>query len=355
MGTSTKRMVHFDLLRIIASFCVILIHCRVYDQGSGWTNQDASLLISNFYGIISRWAVPCFVMISGMMFLNSKKEISIKTLYYKYILRMAVSYLFWSTVYTLFNCYFETGESLREKVLYIYNYLFCGEIHMWYILMIIGLYVASPVIKFLVNNSPKHLIHYWMIAMFVFTSIIPFISNLGIFYISDIVEFLNTYINIQFLCGYTLYYVIGFYFSKYEISQKAKKIIYFLGVCGFIYCVLILIVLKYLLDFEIGALNYMYPNIIFMSCAVLLFFMDYVSKISFKENTQKFIINLSKLTYGIFLVHVLVLKVLYHIGINISICNVVISEPLVSLITFIISATIIFVISKIPFVNKYIC
>lgn len=355
MGTSTKRMVHFDLLRIIASFCVILIHCRIYDQGSDWTNQDASLLISNFYGIISRWAVPCFVMLSGMMFLNGSKEIPMKTLYSKYILRMAISYLFWSVVYTLFNLSFEAGDSLKERVLYIYNYLFCGELHMWYILMIIGLYVASPVIKYIVNNAPKQLIHYWIAAMFVFVSVIPFVSDLGVFYVSSVVKFLNTYIDIQFLCGYTLYYVLGFYFARYELSKKVKNIIYILGACGFLYCVAVLIVLKYFINLDMGALSYMYPNIIFMSCSVLLLFKDHVSKIEFKERTQRFIVNLSKLTYGIFLIHVLVLKGLYHLGINISICNVVISEPLVSLITFIISTVIVFVISKIPVVNKYIC
>ena len=355
MGIIKERKVHLDLLRIIASFCVILIHCRVYNQGEMWSNQDMSLMVSNFYSIVSRWAVPCFVMISGMMFLNSNKEIPIKTLYTKYVLRMAVSYLFWSAVYTFFNYYFEAGDSLKEKVLYIYNYIFCGEIHMWYILMIIGLYVASPVIKFLVNNAPKQLIHYWMIAMFVFTSIIPFVINLGIFYISDIVEFLNTYIDIQFLCGYTLYYVIGYYFAKYELSKKTKRIIYILGALGFVYCVVVLIVLRYFINLEMGALNYMYPNIMFMSCAILLFFMDYVSKIKFKERAQQFIVSLSKLTYGIFLVHLLVLKLMYHFGINISICNVAISEPLISLVAFVISSAIIFVISKIPFVNKYIC
>jgi len=354
MQQINSRKVYLDLMRIIASFLVILIHCRIYDQGCEWSNQDTALLISNFYGIISRWAVPCFVMISGMMFLNNNKELPVKKLYSKYVLRMAVSYLFWSAIYTFFNCYFDAGASLKEKILYIYNYLFCGEIHMWYILMIIGLYIASPVIKYIVNNAPKKLLHYWIVIMFIFASVIPFVSNLNIFYISSIVSFLNKYIDIQFLCGYTLYFVLGFYFSKYELSNKMKKTLYILGGCGFAYCILILIVLKYFMNLQMGALSYMYPNIIFMSCAVLLFFMDYVSKVTFKEKTQKFIIELSKLTYGIFLIHVLVLKSLYHLGINVSICNVAISEPLVSLITFIISAVIIFFVSKIPVIGKYI-
>lgn len=226
---------------------------------------------------------------------------------------------------------------------------------MWYVLMIIGLYAVSPVIKYLVNNAPRKLIHYWIALMFVFASFIPFISNLGIPYISSVIGFLNIYIDAQFLCGYTLYFVLGFYFSKYELSERSKKVIYILGACGFVYCVLIRIVFMYLINLQLGALNYMYPNIIFMSCAVLLFFMDHVSKINFKEGAQKFIFSLSKLTYGIFLIHVLVLNSLHHIGIDVSICNVAISEPLVSLLTFIVSAIIIFMISKIPIVSKYIC
>ena len=64
-----------DVMRLIASFFVVMIHLS--------SNNGAVGLMFNS---ISRFSVPVFVMISGALFLN--RNISIKTLYKKYILRM---------------------------------------------------------------------------------------------------------------------------------------------------------------------------------------------------------------------------------------------------------------------------
>lgn len=350
-----KRIISFDLMRIVACFCVIMIHVGLNNQTEDWGNNSLSLMISNLYGILSRWAVPCFVMLSGMMFLNKKREIPLKKLYFGYILRLFVSYVFWSVVYSIYNSFYVGADGLKEQLKYILNNMFSGEMHMWYVLMLIGLYVAVPIIKFVVNNAPEKLVNYWIIAMFVFSSIIPFISDLNIPYISGIISYFNEYISIQFLCGYTLYFVLGYYVSQREYTKKQNRIIYVLGLIGFIYSVAILLPGRYFLDISLGALNYLYPNIIFMSLAVMFFFKDVVSKIKFSDKSKMIIYQISKLTYGIFLIHVLVLKILFNFGFNLSICPAPISMVLVSLTTFLVSTIIIYVISKIPFINKYIC
>ena len=350
-----NRMIHYDLLRILACFAVIMIHSGIYKQTEGFSNQSSQILIYNLYGIISRWAVPCFVMISGIMFLDNNKEIPLKKLYGKYILRLFVSYVFWSCVYAGFNMMFETGDGFTNKLKYFINNCFSGEIHMWYVLMCIGLYIASPIIRVILNNASKRIIEYWITVMFIFASVIPFVVDCNIPYISGTIDYLNKYIDIQFLCGYTLYFVLGYYINHFEISKITEKVVYFLGVIGFIYSVTVLIILKYFINFQLGALNYFYPNIIFMGCANLVFFKYRVTKVHFSDKAKSVIYRISKLTYGIFLVHVLILKMIYHLGICLSLCNYIISIPLVTLITFIISMIVIILISKIPFINKYIC
>lgn len=350
-----NRLYHYDLMRIIACFFVILIHVGVYDQIAGYGNSDFQTLVMNFYGIIARWAVPCFVMLSGMMFLNKNKDIPIKKLYFRYILRLFTSYLFWSLVYCIYNMLYSTNRSLTECVSYIINNWLSGEIHMWYILMTIGLYIIAPILKYLINNAPKQLIKYWLIIMFLFASIIPFVSDLNIPLISGYISYLNQYIEAYFLLGYTLFFILGYYLSINDISPKKEKLIYIFGIIGFAYSVMILIVFKALFSINLGALNYLYPNIIVMSLAVMVFFKQRVSKISFSDKSKAIILSLSKLTYGAFLIHILVLKVLYHLGINLAICNISISAIVVTFIAFVISLGITFVISKIPFINRYIC
>lgn len=350
-----NRMVHYDLMRVIACFCVIVIHAGIFNQSADWSNQSFERMIGNFYVITSRWAVPCFVMLSGMMFLNKNKEISFKNLYGHYILRLFTSYVFWSCIYALYNSLYMVSGGINEYIKYFVNYCFSGELHMWYILMTIGLYIALPIIKYIVLNAPQSLIKYWLVAMFIFASIIPFICDLNIPYISGTVAYLNEYIEVQFLCGYTLFFVLGSIIATNNLSLKLRKLIYVLGIGGFLYCIFVLCVLKYFINSELGALNYLYPNIVFMSISVFLFFKDKVSQIKFSDKAKYIIVGMSKLTYGVYLLHVLVLKILYRLGLNLSFCNIVISIPLIALITFVICMIVIFLISKIPFINKYIC
>ena len=352
---NTNRLIHFDLMRIIACFFVILIHVGIFDQLKDVPNQSIDTVFGNFYGIISRWAVPCFFMLSGLMFLDKNKEIPLKKLYGKYILRLAVAYVVWSCIYAIYNSFYDAGPTLYEKFNYFLNYCISGEIHTWYVLVTIGLYIALPIIKLIIHKANQKAINYWIIAMFIFASVIPFIVDWGIPMISGYVAYLNQYMEPFFFIGYTLYFVLGYNILQSDLSSKQRKIIYSLAGLGFIYCIVIRIVLLSIFDISMGALSYLYPNIIFMSLGVFLFFNDYVSRIMFSERMQKVITTISRLTFGIYLIHVLMLKVFYRIGINLSICPIPVSMPVVSLIVFLASMIIIYIIKKIPVANKYIC
>ena len=352
--SNKSRLVHFDLMRIIACFFVIVIHIGICGQSKSWSSNSYNTIISNFYGIISRWAVPCFVMLSGAMFLNQNREVPLKKLYGKYILRLAVSYVFWSVVYALYNMLYETNGTFLGMAKYFINNFLSGETHMWYVLMTIGLYIITPILRIIIEKAPKQIIKYWLIIMFIFASIIPFIVDLNIPLVSGTISYLNKYMELYFVMGYILYYVIGHYLINVGLSNKTKRIIYIGSMVSFLYCMFILVFLRLFTDITMGALSYLYPNIIFIGMAVLLFFNDKISKIHFSKTVERIIIRYSGLSYGVFLIHVLIIKLLYHIGINLSITNVAISIPLVSFIVFIVSSVIIFVISKIPFVNKYI-
>lgn len=77
------RLCYLDYLRFFSILGVILIHC----------SQKYCLYINNniygfFINYLGRFGVPCFVMISGVLFLN--KDISLKLLYKKYIFRLFV-------------------------------------------------------------------------------------------------------------------------------------------------------------------------------------------------------------------------------------------------------------------------
>ncbi|MEE1323104.1 MAG: acyltransferase family protein, partial [Bacteroidales bacterium] len=72
--TEKKRLVYLDLIRVIATFCVIIVHVFATDfyVNIGSYNWFISALGCNLF----RWASPLFVMISGVIFLQPTKEVS---------------------------------------------------------------------------------------------------------------------------------------------------------------------------------------------------------------------------------------------------------------------------------------
>lgn len=75
-----KRVGYFDILRIVSIFFVIVIHVtsvglRLCETATPTWNVNWLL------NSVSRWAVPVFFMVSGALFLDPRRELSIKKLY----------------------------------------------------------------------------------------------------------------------------------------------------------------------------------------------------------------------------------------------------------------------------------
>ena len=91
-NTSEKRMLHYDLLRILAAFSVVMLH----SASQFWYTlpvTDKDWLIMNSYDSLVRFGVPVFVMISGALFLSDDKKTDIKRLYTHNILRLLIIYI----------------------------------------------------------------------------------------------------------------------------------------------------------------------------------------------------------------------------------------------------------------------
>lgn len=175
------RTVYFDYLRVFAAFAVIIIHTAAQN----WYSVDVNSFewqVLNFYDAIVRWGVPVFVMISGSLFLG--KEIPLKKIYAKYILRMAISFIVWSVVYTVFHRR-DIVNSLLAIISGQWNY------HMWFVLMIIGIYMCIPIIKPIVETNVK--IKYYLLLSFVFAFVVPEVTVLTNDFGNElIVKFVNT-------------------------------------------------------------------------------------------------------------------------------------------------------------------
>lgn len=80
---------YLDILRVYACIAVIVYH--VFSNIIGFFNEaltESEYFLCAVLVNIWLWHVPTFVMISGVIFLNKTKEVTIKQLLRKYVLRI---------------------------------------------------------------------------------------------------------------------------------------------------------------------------------------------------------------------------------------------------------------------------
>ena len=95
-----KRVIYFDILKAIAIIFVILIHV-VSEHWDTLDVNSGSFVSLSLLDSVSRFCVPLYFMISGAIFLNEEKKITIKDILKKYIPRILLIFIFWNMAYTL--------------------------------------------------------------------------------------------------------------------------------------------------------------------------------------------------------------------------------------------------------------
>ncbi len=338
----SKRIDYFDVLKIIAPFFVIILHV----SANNIIRKDLFSLdwnILNIYDSISRWTVPCFVMMSGSIFLRA--NYSIADILKKYVLKLIIVYFVWSFIYTLliYN---------PNNIMDFINYCISGFYHMWYIPMIIGLYMLTPILRKIVND--KKIFKYFLIICFIFSVLIPTLLNIiKLFDSSVLFSFSNSFKeligNINFKFGYICYFMIGYYINENEIPKKNRKNIYLFGLI----CLVSTFILTYFSSSIFGTFNQSFYdnfsiNVFITSIALFVF-----AKYNFKSNN--ILMRLSTCSLGIYIVHVLLIEkfgLIFHFNVN-SFCSIL-SVLVVSIIVYVVSLIIVLIIKHIPILKKFI-
>lgn len=343
-----QRILYLDVLRILAIAAVILMHTaghRSPDDVRSLTWQICNIIDSG-----TRWAVPIFVMISGSLFLN-KKVVDIKKLYLKNILRLLSAYLIWSFIYTLvfstlkyYNVFSVSG--IKNTIV---GTLEGGMYHFWYIFMIIGLYMFTPVLrKMLIALSEKET-KYLLLLMFLLAFLIPMFRQIGIF--DEIFGENLDYLNMGAIGGgYIFYFILGYYLAHTTLLKKYEKAICILGLLSFIFTVFSTGVGSYIQNSEFVLFREnLSPNVAFMSAGLFITIKN-VSK--WNERIQKYSSKIANLSFGIYLVHELILSNIDEI--RVGVISPVLDIVIIAVVTYGGSFIIVWLISRIPHVKKYI-
>ena len=142
MNTANQpaRLSYLDTLRISAILGVIVIHLAAtgYSQAPPGSFAWAVCLA---YSILSRFAVPVFVMVSGSIYLDPDRPVTGKAMLRKAGRILAV-FLFWSLLYALAGSATEPAgfSGLCSRILQ-------GHYHLWYLKLTAILYLSVPLLR----------------------------------------------------------------------------------------------------------------------------------------------------------------------------------------------------------------
>ena len=354
-ANNKKWVSYFDFLRVLAAIAVILIHVSC----KGWVKDQIGSLGwwgATFWDGASRWAVPIFVMISGALMLNPEKKFSIKKLYSKNILRMAIIFAVWSILYILFNNFVLKNDFIG--FVDVIKSFFRGYYHMWFIYMLIGLYIITPVLR--VITRKQVVMEYFLIVGILLSIILPGIKSLCDGYllveenrivglVSSAIGSIIGSLEFKFAAGYVLYYVLGYLLSKIEISKTIRCICYVFGICGLILTVIYTGRVSILSQQLSGIFESSTPWVLAQAVALFIFARYHCERIG----RNRIIKTISFLSLGIYLIHAGVIEyLLVYVCQNIKFNFV--SIAIMSGIVLVISAILTWIIKKIPLIKNIV-
>lgn len=341
-----NRVFWADNLRAFATVAVIFLHVSAGPVPHPFGSVSPFFWwVANIYDSSVRFCVPIFVMLTGALLLP--KDYEIGDFLKKRLFRVIFPLVFWSIIYIIFSLSVKVlhGDKiiLSETTRYIYMSFKNGSsFHLWYVYMIIGIYLFMPIIgKWVRNCSEKEILYFLLIWL------------CTIFLNQPIISKLKPNIELAYFSGYIGYLILGYYLSikTFKNLRKTNTLSILLIVSGIIITAVGTYFESYFKSQYNGVFyKYLSPNVLIMSIGIFVYLRNQNS-----DHTKLKVISnfISKYSYGIYLVHVLVLTFLLKAGIKWDFINPVFAVPITTFICLIFSGIIIYLVNKMPY-GKYI-
>lgn len=345
-----NRMIHFDMLRILAAFSVVMLH----SAAQFWYTLETDSIqwvIANSYNAVFRFGVPIFVMISGALFLAPSYHLETKRLFKHNILRLCVIYIVWSCIYGWKDC---LGFGLKmTDVKPILREMLSGRYHLWFLPMIIGIYVLLPVLKSWISHAEKKNVQYFL-GLFVVLQIGS--ETVRALTVTDEIHGILNLLQVEMVCSYLGYFVLGYYLAHAGIGEKLRRIIY-ISVLPALVCN---IVLGNLMIQKYGRGGYLvydsYGLFTFLIVtAIFLFTVQRCPGSKMGKTGQAVLKEISADTMGIYVMHIGLMELTENTGFQSMMLPNIIGIPVYAIACFFICAVCAALLRRIPFVGKYIC
>lgn len=329
-----NRSVHIEQLRVAAIFVVIVLHCYAPFFVDYTTYGTKTWWGVNIINSLTRWGVPIFLMISGMLLIDTDRHESIKEFLKKRSIKILIPFVFWSVIY-----YINTAI-IRGNQVSVVEFVekFLGKniyYHLWFVYTLFGLYLLVPILRKLARAVSDRELWYFFGIIFFTTSIRPIISK---FFGINIIAI------IPIFDGYLGWFLYGYLINRVKFNRKQRIIVYILGILAAVTSIIGTYMLSDLFHIDAFFNGGYQINSYFIATAVFVLFKYEISSINSKKWLEDLSISMGKLSYGVYLIHILILETIQRLlTFNIPYIQILCC----SILTFVFSYIIMYLLSKV--------
>lgn len=335
-----------DLIKALSIFGVIIIHTC----SGGFTYPIVSFqwLATVFWASAVRASVPLFLMCSGVLFLPASRELSLKKLYFKTILRILAAMYVWSMLYKGYHLAAAGSLSFAQLLQAAKEVLlFKQEFHFYYLHLILLFYACLPITRVFVQHASKKELRYGLLLWFLTGILYPTLKPFWPFRLLGGIP-AQWLLNMAYASiGYG---VLGYYLKTHGISRRASIAAALTGfslVFGGTFLMSV-----YLGSFYKGFLEGMSVGVALLAVGVFGLCMHGSRRLT--RSCAAGCAYLGKASFCIYLVHVFFLYLFAHFKLTVFALPTIFSIPLLSAANLILCCGVYWGLSKIPLVSKWL-
>jgi len=340
-----------DLIRTLAMFLVILLHCSSFPYAIPGEITPTVVLdwfTADIYAAFGYLGVPLFVMLSGALLLEpAKADEPMRVFFKKRFNRIAFPLMFWTAAYFVWS-YYVHGRPLT--LFNIAQGLLTGSYdHLWFLYLLLGLYLVTPILRVLVKFLDRRKFVLLLSLWFVGTVVTPAIHTFTTLTFNPVVFVFMDWVG---------YFLLGLFLVQ---TKTRSWLIYLAAISGILTAVLG----DWLITATLGETytgffhGYVSFDIIIASAALfaLLITIPPNRAETRYNNVNRVIHWIGQNTLPIYLIHIMVLEslTLGLFGFTLpDVSNSIVSIPMTALVVFSLSAAIVYPLMKIPYVKRLI-
>jgi surface polysaccharide O-acyltransferase-like enzyme len=344
-----EQLVFVRAVRAAALFVIVTLHVafpiiylyNTVSYGDWW-------VATNFY-TLGKVGSPLFTVVSGLLLLNPTKDQPIGVFFKKRFAKVLFPFIAWVFLYLLWRIFFNgevlTGHDVLVGVVQGPMYY-----HLWFIQMILGLYLATPILRVYVRHATRTNLTYFMVVWFVTSSILPIFQRFtGITFGIDIVV----------TTQYVGFFIMGHYLRDMVIQRKHLLPLLAVMVVSLLFTQIATLTLTGSTGGTFDnffLLNDSFNLVIVAVCGFLILkSLDYELIFRYLPFLRTIIMTVSSCSLGIYFIHIMFIELLASgkLGFKLSAFsfNPLLSIPLTSAVVMLASVITVSLIKKVPYLR----